>query len=386
MTTVLGAFKSAGKLAWSIATAQPPRPSLSDQFVQKWAAGTVVPPSLKFQNPETGAINWPLLQVARYEGRSTVFRIEGWGGQTTAQIRQAFPQIESALGYKIWKVVPDQANVRALFFWAGFPPSFDDVQITPAMKDLYPADRWDWSAYVGWTVDGQPGTLAPGNTSSLLVTGLPGSGKTVLIRRILTEWRMAGARVRILDFKGGGDYVAFAGRGIPVVGDLAGAVDLLEDTVKRMDNRIRNMGKKGVVNFWDYREPDRPGLSVVVIDECQTLFETSGVSKEEKQLAERARTLVADLCKRGRSAGFYTVLSTQKSDSTAIPTRIRDVCERRISGRQTTPQAAMAALGYLPPDEYRPDNPAVLPPDRPGRMVIVGQTTDPVVFQTAPMQ
>ena len=141
------------------------------------------------------------------------------------------------------------------------------------------------------------------------------------------------------------------------------------------------MAKFRQSNYWNYSPDTRPPLYVIAIDEVQELLETNGVTKEQKQRAEHAAALLRSLVKLGRSAGVFVVLSTQKSDATAIPTNLRDQMGLRISGRQFTPEASRAALGSVP-DGFRPDNVDVVPANTPGRMVMVGQGP-PFVFQSA---
>ena len=70
------------------------------------------------------------------------------------------------------------------------------------------------------------------------------------------------------------------------------------------------------------------------------------------------------------------MLSTQKADSTAIPTSIRDQIALRLSGEQKTPEAAKAALGDLREGEPSPHSD--IQPGTPGRLILAGLT--PVAF------
>jgi S-DNA-T family DNA segregation ATPase FtsK/SpoIIIE len=90
-------------------------------------------------------------------------------------------------------------------------------------------------------------------------------------------------------------------------------------------------------------------LIVIVIDEAHTYFrDHKGSDPATRKLAafaaDNAR-LTEDLVKKGRSVGFLTVLTTQKTTGDAIPTFIRDVCPVGLSFAQKTADAAVAALG-----------------------------------------
>lgn len=315
-----------------------------------------------------------------YSQSSEVFRFKVWPGvQTVDQFKAAVPLIQSAMQAPIWYVADVPEDVNCVDLYVGIPPSFDQVQVSPQMLGLYTAGS-DWSAYLGWDVMGNAVMLKPSNKSGLMVSGLPGSGKTVTMLRILEQWRAAGAVIRIADFKDGGDYQSFDA---PIGDDIERTIVMLEDAMKEMSERGEAMKRLGIKNYWDVQ--NRPPLYVVVVDECQELFETSGVDKRTKELAEKARTLVRSLVKRGRSRGMFMCLLTQKPDATAIPTNIRDICELKISGRQATPEASKAALGNLPVEGMRPNEDQAIPPKAAGRMVLAGQESDLVLFQTAPL-
>lgn len=383
----LNAAKAMAKAVWKWLTAEPPQPPRADLIQRDWSLGIGVPDSLKFQwlGPNGFGWYWPVMQGHRpYSRCSEVFRFKVWPGiQTTDQFKEAVPLIQSSMNLPVWCVADVPEDVNCVDLYVGIPPSFDQLQIPPQMLGMYGAGA-DWSVYLGWDVMGNTVMLRPSGKAGLLVSGLPGSGKTVMMLRVLEQWRAAGAVIRVADFKDGGDYQSFDAPEHPVIGDdMERTIAMLEDALREMDQRSEDMKRYGVTNYWDVQR--RPPLYAVVIDECQELFETSGVDRRTKELAEKARTLVRSLVKRGRSRGMFVCLLTQKPDATAIPTNIRDICELKISGRQATPEASKAALGNLPAEGMRPNEDRVIPPNAAGRMILAGQESAPVLFQTAPL-
>ena len=374
------------KFVWKIITLEPPAPSWADIFASCWVQGVRVPKDLVFPDPISGMqrLWWPLLVSYRPTSGddSFVFRLRAWPGQQTVQqIIKALPLIESGMEHKIWKVEPVTGDVNAIDISAGTPPSFEALSIPEQMRLCRPSDA-DWRIYMGWNVLGEEVHLDPHNKSALLLTGESGSGKSVLLLRLLRSWKKSGAIVHIADFKRSGDFDDLGADGCPVLGDDVDAViTMLEKARDVIDGRVVRMAELQQSNYWNYQPDARPPLYVVAIDEVQELLETSGVTKEQKQKAGHAAALLRSLVKLGRSAGVFVVLSPQKSDATAIPTNLRDQMGLRISGRQFTPEASKAALGSVP-DGFRPDDTDVVPANTPGRMVMVGQGA-PFVFQCA---
>ncbi|SKD71450.1 hypothetical protein [Mycobacteroides abscessus] len=106
-------------------------------------------------------------------------------------------------------------------------------------------------------------------------------------------------------------------------------------------------------NFWNLTQSQREQLGVkpvfLVLDECQTWLDISGMDKEEKGVADEVRKLVRTLIQKGRSSGIVTVLTTQKPDATSIPTVIRDNSALKICFRVSTPEQAITVLGRQAP-------------------------------------
>lgn len=230
-----------------------------------------------------------------------------------------------------------------------------------------------YAVRVGGDENGVPVVIDPANKAGILVSGMPGSGKTVLVQLLLAVWRMAGARVVVADFKGGGDFSWLAEAEAEVIEDDAiRTLEMLREVdaviAERM-KQLRHTASMGPANFWDRTQ--RPPLYVVAVDEVQELLETNGVSKEDKERATEAASLLRSIVKRGRAAGVIVVLSTQKADATAIPTSIRDVMAIRVSGEQRTREASRAALGEVAEEDPQPH--VDIEPGTPGRMVIAGQ-------------
>ena len=236
------------KFVWKIITLEPPAPSWADIFASCWVQGVRVPKDLVFPDPISGMqrLWWPLLVSYRPTSGddSFVFRLRAWPGQQTVQqIIKALPLIESGMEHKIWKVEPVTGDVNAIDISAGTPPSFEALSIPEQMRLCRPSDA-DWRIYMGWNVLGEEVHLDPHNKSALLLTGESGSGKSVLLLRLLRSWKKSGAIVHIADFKRSGDFDDLGADGCPVLGDDVDAViTMLEKARDVIDGRVVRMAE-----------------------------------------------------------------------------------------------------------------------------------------------
>src|SRR5699024_779399 len=107
-------------------------------------------------------------------------------------------------------------------------------------------------------------------------------------------------------------------------------VEVMRDRVKT------NKSRTGESNFWLTPISSEHPAEVIVMDEVQNWTDSTGDSKEVKAQKQRIVSLLTNIAKKGRSAGFTLIASTQKPDSQSLPSALRDVCTRRISFRLTT--------------------------------------------------
>lgn len=350
-------------------------------FVARWNAGVLlIPPALVVTLPN-GEKAFPRIvgAIPAEVGRFTLRLATVPGYVTVADIVSQATAIESTVGVQYLDAMPvaGSPNLVDLIFgrrrgFADLLPSSLDVSVHPATPDT-------WGVYAGWLADGTPFQLVPRERSGLLVSGAPGSGKTVLLKRLLRSWAAGGALIAVIDGKRGGDFASLTQYVKVVDGELESSVEMLTQVHEYMMRRYDAMKRLGITDFWEREPSKRPPLAVVVVDEAQTLLDATGATKEEKEQVARCTRLIRDLVKLGRAAGVVVVLATQKATADSIPTGLRDAMQIRVTGFQTTAEAYKAALGESVDPQLLP------PPDAPGRMTVVGVGAQPMVFQTAPL-
>ncbi len=246
-------------------------------------------------------------------------------------------------------------------------------------KTIKAADLADWNGKTvtyGVTEAGEYAKLSYAQTSGIVVGGVPGAGKsagaTLLTLPLLASPK---ASVAIFDGKGGMDW-AWAQRAASLYNndcdlDLETATEQLESLAQRcVDDLKAHPWSETDPDFWHTGASALHPFHLVVVDECQTLFDTTGRSKEDKALVERCKRAVATIVRKGRSAGWCVMLLTQKPTADSIPTNIRDNCVVRFALRVTTREASEAVLGTIPEGDPTPTE---IPSTRRGGAVVQGE-------------
>lgn len=198
--------------------------------------------------------------------------------------------------------------------------------------------------------DGRPRSLDLRNISGVVVGGVPGSGKTAamtaLVSGLLTSESVA---LAVIDGKGGTDWdwvepraSLFAKDGL----DDLNLVQVIDGIVDLMRYRLATQKDlRGSSNFWDLPlSPSSPAV-ILLIDECQTIFDMRGPSKENRDRASHACAQVEKLVRLGRAAGIITILMTQKPTVDSLPSAIRDNASLRVAFRVATSAAEESILG-----------------------------------------
>jgi DNA segregation ATPase FtsK/SpoIIIE, S-DNA-T family len=228
-----------------------------------------------------------------------------------------------------------------------------DPLLAPARIDLSgtaPASLDSW--WLGWAEDSTPVYVRLAEVSGIVVAGLAGFGKTMLVAHLLGQLAPSLAvQFVLIDGKGGPDYDRLIPRAwLAAKDDLSEVRDVLRRVHRLMVDRQGAIAQAlGVTDAWHVGPSRSWPLVVVIVDEAHTFFhERKGTSPEVKAhnalVAELSR-LVEELIRKGRNVAIQVMLLTQRATGDAIPTRIRDNCQVAISFATRTVDGAVAALG-----------------------------------------
>lgn len=210
-----------------------------------------------------------------------------------------------------------------------------------------------WALHLGRSAAGNWVTIPLTNRGGIVVGGQPGSGKTAGLRSMLAPLMQSPcAQFVVVDGKGGSEWASMAPRAFACASfstELEPVVCLLRilegERVRRMNEMLRLRGSS---NFWTAGPSTDLPLIVLVIDEIQTLLDSSYYPRSDKQvqsLVAEAQGLVKRLSALSRAAGIVTALATQKPTADSIPTQSRDNATARLCFSVSSREAARAVLG-----------------------------------------
>lgn len=239
----------------------------------------------------------------------------------------AAPALARGFGYDRARIHHSRRRV-ALKFMNGPAPIDGDCVAPVALEDQ--------AVHVGVDEQGRDFWLDTAGHSGVIVAGLPGSGKTVFLRRLVSSFALNSANeVVVFDGKGTNDFGDLAGDNVRV---YAGTPDTDETITEELESLARLLQERAAGTR-------AGGRVVVVVDECQGYMPAQGLTAEERQARERSAKALKDLVARGRSLGFLTVLATQKPGADTVPTALRDNCGVRACARVRTAEAEKMVLG-----------------------------------------
>lgn len=205
----------------------------------------------------------------------------------------------------------------------------------------------------------------------ILIGGSTGSGKTILLKLLLFQAHMKGAKVYIADFKGGVDYGSFWHRNVELCFDISTLIQMLTELAQELEYRKSLLREADCANITEYNERTGENLMRIIFacDEVAELLDKTGLSAEQKKLVQIVESKLALIARQGRAFGIHLVLATQRPDANILTGQIKNNIDYRVCGR------ADNVLSQIILDNT--DAADLIPKDAHGRFLLNGGT----VFQ-----
>lgn len=207
----------------------------------------------------------------------------------------------------------------------------------------------------------RPTTL--NEVSGILVGGLPGAGKSAFLITLcsalikqdlidLTILDLKGDSTDWDNFKDVANIVQFEKNYTTGESNLEEIHDMIQTFADGTEQRMRTFrDETGSTNFWHEPVTPKNKIRMIVIDECQEAFDTTGMTNDEKATVDKIISQCTRIVKKHRSYGGIAVFATQRPDQNSVPTPIRSNCGMRIAFRLAEKTVETMTLGTPADDE-----------------------------------
>lgn len=209
---------------------------------------------------------------------------------------------------------------------------FKSIAIRKILEEI--GGRSNLEFPIGYNIIGESQYSNLESMPHLLVSGQPGSGKSVFLNSMIISLVFQNSpndlKFVLIDPKGGLEFGAY--QGLPhvynnkIVENAEESFEVLNDLFEEMERRYKILKEKSVKKLHEYNElqgVEKLPYYVVIIDEFADLIQyTKG--KDVVQMVQR-------LAQKGRAAGIFIVISTQRPSVKFIPGEIKAVIPSRLS-------------------------------------------------------
>lgn len=287
---------------------------------------------------------------------------------------KAVPVLAAALGVSPQGVTVTHLADGRVSVCTGDRDPFASVSL-PTSLDAVPTDPD--RVYVGAHEDGSPAWMQLRDSSSLLISGLSGVGKTdAVVGLVQSLIASRPTELVVVSGKASDDMqpIGTDARTYIVGSAVEDREQLADDLDKLIDERTRASRTWASSNYWSVAPEHRAPLVIVLLDEVHRLLSGTAASAEGKA-AKRLSALLHELITAGRSLGIWTVLTTQRPSSKVLDTDLRESITSFIALRQTTSTAKMSLPEGFPWQDDADLDPSRLPVHVQGRAVVTAIPT-----------
>lgn len=169
----------------------------------------------------------------------------------------------------------------------------------------------------------------------ILLGGSTGSGKTLLLKLLLKQCIMKGAKVYIADFKGGVDFNRSWKAHAKIITEPDELSKCLDELVEELHRRKRLLVDADCANIDEYNRRYHQPMPRMIFacDEVAELLDKTGLGKNDREQIQRFEAALATLVRLGRAMGIHCILATQRPDAQVISGQIKNNIDFRVCGR-----------------------------------------------------
>ncbi len=220
----------------------------------------------------------------------------------------------------------------------------NDIIIVKCFRGIF-----DWNSSIPWSNDYIPKSdkLTVGKTITgfikidinsfphILIGGMTGSGKTILLKQLLLQCIAKNYNVYIADFKFGVDYPSSWKKRCQFLTSRDEIIANLKEITVEMENRQNLLSDTGCNNIRAYNKRFYNKLERIIFacDELAELLDSTGMDKTEKAQLKEIEGYISKIARLGRASGVHLILATQRPDADILNGQIKSNMTYRLCGR-----------------------------------------------------
>lgn len=169
----------------------------------------------------------------------------------------------------------------------------------------------------------------------ILIGGSSGSGKSVLLKSLLLQAAKKGAKLYIVDLKGGVDFSPSWYMWSRLLYTDEELKPTLRELVDLLEMRKALLRESNCANIDEYNRKMTSPMDRIIFacDEVAELLDKTGRDKEGKERIAEYESMLSTIARQGRAFGIHLILSTQRPDANIISGQIKNNMDCRICGR-----------------------------------------------------
>tara|TARA_B100000131_G_scaffold314978_1_gene352656 strand:- start:3059 stop:4129 length:1071 start_codon:yes stop_codon:yes gene_type:complete len=210
------------------------------------------------------------------------------------------------------------------------------LPISEILLNSFNVDNFSCPITIGVGADEEPIFLDMAKMPNMLIGGIPGSGKSMLLHSIILSCMYNNSSLYLCDPK----MVEFSRyKKHSSIKSISYSVDdfriICSSLIKEMNDRYRTISSKGLSNFNEYNNlANKSGIfgpkpiapCVAIIDEWADIyFEDKGIE-----------SMVCTIAQKGRAAGIFIVMATQRPSSKVVSGLVKASFPARVALRTST--------------------------------------------------
>ena len=259
-------------------------------------------------------------------------------GVTVAKIQNRVKDLQVNMGLTAPPLIQAQSGHVSVDIPRQSPKPLTLMPLIRSGKSNRPSSESAVPVPVGAEIDGQTFwiDLADPTTTSILIGGTSGSGKSVLLQSLILGLFLANPTLKMETTLIDPKRVTFtkfplekcAGE---LICDQRPALDRLKMLVEEMEQRYHLLEENRCYDIAEYNRNENEQLArhVVVIDEFADLMVEKKMNKELEHLIQR-------IGQKGRAAGFHLILATQRPEAKVISPLIKANLQLKIAMKVTS--------------------------------------------------